>query len=224
MHISSYSRLISSMRLFSGLGENQIKALFKGRDHAIKKYSKNEIIHIQKEQCRSLDIILEGTVTMQKLDYDGNIMTIASFDRCDVFGENLLFSTNKSYLLTATAKTDVTILHLEGNFILELCQHNKSFLIEFLRLMSDKTQILAGVIKGIARKPIRECIKEYLKYEKRLQNDDRVRLNVTKKELAERFGIQRTSLSRELNKMRKEGLIDFDRKTITILEKKLFDG
>lgn len=39
---------------------------------------------------------------------------------------------------------------------------------------------------------------------------------MSKKEMAERFGIQRPSLSRELNKMRKDGLLEYDAKTITI--------
>jgi len=41
---------------------------------------------------------------------------------------------------------------------------------------------------------------------------------MTKKELAERLGIQRTSLSRELNKMKKDGLIDYDAHSITICD------
>ena len=43
-------------------------------------------------------------------------------------------------------------------------------------------------------------------------------LNTTKKALAEKFGVQRTSLSRELAKMKKDGLIDYDVKTITLLK------
>ena len=221
MPINSYTKLISSIDLFASLEENQLAALIKEHEQAVKRYVKNEIIHMQNERCCSLDIILEGTVVMQKLDYDGSIMTIASFSSCDVFGENLLFSANKSYPLTVIAKTAVTVLSLKERVVLELCQESKPFLIEILRLMSEKTQILAGVIKGVARKSIRECIKEYLKYEQNLQNNDRIKLKITKKELAEKFGIQRTSLSRELNKMRKEGLIDFDRETITVLKREV---
>jgi len=37
------------------------------------------------------------------------------------------------------------------------------------------------------------------------------------------MGIQRTSLSRELNKMRKEGLIEYNAKTITLKGGKLYE-
>ena len=41
---------------------------------------------------------------------------------------------------------------------------------------------------------------------------------MTKEELANQLFIQRPSLSRELGKMKKEGLIDYDRYTVTILK------
>lgn len=50
-----------------------------------------------------------------------------------------------------------------------------------------------------------------------MQKNMVIKLNISKKDLAERFGVQRTSLSRELNKMRKDGILDFDAKSISIL-------
>ena len=40
---------------------------------------------------------------------------------------------------------------------------------------------------------------------------------MTKKALAERIGVQRTSLSRELAKMRADGLIKYDAESIEIM-------
>jgi DNA-binding transcriptional regulator LsrR (DeoR family) len=57
-----------------------------------------------------------------------------------------------------------------------------------------------------------------LEYESKRQNTNYIKLNMTKKALAEKIGVQRTSLSRELAKMRKDGLIVFDRTSITLLK------
>jgi DNA-binding transcriptional regulator LsrR (DeoR family) len=56
-----------------------------------------------------------------------------------------------------------------------------------------------------------------LENEKRSQGSKIIKLNLTKKALAEKIGVQRTSLSRELSKMKKDGLILFDTNYITIL-------
>ncbi|NCB43156.1 MAG: hypothetical protein EOM59_11120 [Clostridia bacterium] len=47
--------------------------------------------------------------------------------------------------------------------------------------------------------------------------NNNIRLEITKKALAEKIGVQRTSLSRELAKMRDEGQINFGAKSIEIL-------
>ena len=74
-----------------------------------------------------------------------------------------------------------------------------------------------GKIKTLALKTIRQCIVEFLLYEYHAQKSTTIDLNMTKKELAEKTGVQRPSLSRELNKMRKDGLITCDSKQISIV-------
>jgi CRP/FNR family transcriptional regulator, dissimilatory nitrate respiration regulator len=63
---------------------------------------------------------------------------------------------------------------------------------------------------------LEECIVDFLSCEYYTQKSMIIKLGISKKELAERLGIQRTSLSRELNKMKREGMISYDSRTITI--------
>jgi len=118
------------------------------------------------------------------------------------------------------SKTEVTILHIKKDLILKLCQSDTTFLIKFLQSLSDKTLILTDKIKTLSLKSIRQCIVDFLLYEKYVQKNNVIILTLTKKQLAEKFGVQRPSLSRELNNMRKEGLIEYDPYSITILDEK----
>ena len=93
--------------------------------------------------------------------------------------------------------------------------------MEFLKLISDNTILLGDKIKYFANRSIRDSITAFLNQQCQAQKSRKINLNMTKKALAERIGVQRTSLSRELQKMKKEGLIDFDSTTITILQSEL---
>lgn len=64
---------------------------------------------------------------------------------------------------------------------------------------------------------------DYLKYEYHIQKSNIIKLNISKKDLAESLGIQRSSLSRELNKMRKDGLLEYDARTVTLKEPMCFE-
>ncbi|WP_123054902.1 Crp/Fnr family transcriptional regulator [Clostridium sp. JN-1] len=143
---------------------------------------------------------------------------ICNFTAGDSIGENLLFSRNNTYPLMIITKYDTEILHLSKQLILYLCRMNDQFLQNFLESLSDKTLILSGKIKTLPTKTIRRCIIEFLLCEYSIQKNTTIFLRLSKKELAEKFGVRRPSLSRELNKMRSKGLIEYNAKSITIID------
>ncbi len=210
--------VLETVDLFQCCSADELEPLFQNNLYRISTYFKDSVVHLQNEKCESLDVILSGTVLVQKIDSNGDLLTICSFSDGEVMGENLLFSCRNFYPMTITAKCDTEILQIQKEFIIKLCQGNRKFLNGFLQSASDKTLILMGKIKTLALKTIRQCIVEFLLYEYHAQKSTTVQLNMTKKELAEKIGVQRPSLSRELNKMRKDGLIAYDSKQITILD------
>lgn len=214
----NYIPLLKKIDLFKDLSFKDIDYLFTKDLYEIKNYQKNSVIYFQNEKCTSFDIILKGTILVQGIDSKGNVLTISDFTVGDVLGGNLLFSHKNFYPMTVLAKTDAIILHIKKDLIFKFCQININFLNNFLQSISDKTLILTNKIKALSMKTIRQCIIDFLIYESYSQNSRTVKLEFTKKELAEKFGIQRSSLSRELNKMRRDGLIEYDAHSITIID------
>lgn len=180
-------------------------------------YEKSNIIHFDGEVCSKLEIILLGKVAIDRIDESGNLMTITELFEGDVLGGNLVFSKNPYYPMTITAKETTAILEINKERLFSLLSKNSGFLKCYLEYVSDNTVILGDRIKNHVNRTIRENILSYLDYEGKKQNSDVVKLTMSKRALAERFGVQRTSLSRELAKMRDDGLIEFDSESITIL-------
>lgn len=212
----NYMDIIKNIDLFKNVSIESINNALSHNNYLIKTYKKNSIIYFQNEKCNTLDIILSGTITVQRIDEKGNCLSINDFLAGDIIGGNLLFSHKNFYPMTILSKTNSKLLHLSKNFVLYLCQNDSMFLINFLQSLSDKTIILANKLNTMTFKSLRERILDFLTYESYSQNSNIIKLTMTKKELAEKLGVQRTSLSRELNKMKKDGLITFDTHTITI--------
>lgn len=213
-----FIHILEHIDLFKELSIQNIQNLFTKDSYDIKNYKKNSVIYFQNEKCTTFDIVLKGTVSIQGIDDKGNYLSISNFTIGNVLGGNLLFSHRNFYPMMVLSKTTVTILHIKKDLILKLCQTNTTFLNNFLQSLSDKTLILTDKIKTLSFKSIRQCIIDFLIYESYVQKSNKIKLELTKKDLAEKFGVQRTSLSRELNKMRKSGLIAYDAHSITILD------
>ena len=218
--MKAYRDLIKESTLLSALSADEINTCLTQGRFNVCRYGKNNIIHFDGEQCSKLEIILTGNVVIERIDRSGNLMTITEFFNDDILGGNLLFSKNPYFPMTIKAKKPTVILEIRKEHLFELFSANKDFLRSYLAFVSDHAAILGDKIKHYVNKTIRESILSFLAYERKRQHSNHIRLDITKKALAEKIGVQRTSLCRELAKMKKEDLLDFDAKSITILDTK----
>ncbi len=214
-----YLELIRQIDLIKSIKSEEIESYLSEGSCNITEYGKNNIVHFVGEFCSKLEIILSGKVVIERIDESGNLMTIADFYGGDVLGGNLMFSKNPYYPMTVTAKDATLILEINKTRLFQLFSDNHDFLKSYLEYVSDHTVILGDRIKHYVNRTIRESIISYLDYERKKQNSNIIKLNMTKKALAERIGVQRTSLSRELAKMREDGLIEFTPVSISLLHK-----
>ncbi len=216
MNIYNFFKSLSKSRLFSNFDAQQITNLFKDLNYRLNNYVKDQIIHMENEECKNLSIITSGTVEIQKIDSSGKILSIAEFHEGDTFGENLIFGNKTNYPVTVISKTDTIILNIDKNSVMVLCQTNTEFLNEYLKIVSNKAMVLSSKLNEVTLKSIRQMICDFLLAEYQNQKMTKIKINMTKIEWADKMGVQRPSLSRELIKMKEEGIIDYDRNTINI--------
>ena len=94
--------------------------------------------------------------------------------------------------------------------------NDNDLLKNFLRLLSNNAYEMSYKSKLLSQDSVRDKILYFLFQQKRIQKTNKIILKMTKEELANQLFIQRPSLSRELSNMQKDGLIVYDRYSITI--------
>ena len=212
-----YLSLVEKDLLLSCLSEQDVHSCIKDGSFHFSTYGKNSILHFSGEECLTLEIILSGQVSVERIDEAGTLMTIAEFYGGELLGGNLLFSKKPYYPMTITAKQLTIIVAIKKERLLELFSGNPAFLRSYLEFAADHTTILSDRIHHYVNKTIRQCITSDLEHERQKQRSNIILLPITKKAWAERIGISRTSLSRALAKMKKDGLIRYNSKTIELL-------
>ena len=215
--MKNYLPLMQLIDLIKSISPEEIEVFLNEGSFKTIEYHKNNIVHYVGEKCSTLEIILSGKVVIERIDESGNLMTIAEFFSGDILGGNLMFSKKPYYPMTVTAKEPTVILEINKNRLFKLFSDNHAFLKHYLEYVADHTVILGDRIKHYVNRTIRESITSYLEYEHKRQNSNTIILHMSKKALAEKIGVQRTSLSRELAKMRQEGLIEFDAVSIELV-------
>ncbi|AAK78860.1 CRP-like cAMP-binding protein [Clostridium acetobutylicum] len=204
--------------LFSKIETQEIDHLFSSINYSIKEYYKDETIAIEGDTCNKIGIVLSGCVEIQKIYESGKSLTITTLEESKIFGEAIIFSNKTSYPSTIIACTKSTIIFIPKASISKLCSDNSLFLNGFMSLLSNKILMLNKKLKNMSYHTIREKISNYILEQYEAQNNLTFKMNKSKKQLSEMLGIPRPSLSREFINLREEGIIDFDRTSITILD------
>ena len=211
---------IRNTKLFKDFELKTLEMIFNNYKHLfyLKTYGSDEIIYMQSQKCTSLDLILEGEIIIKRIDINGNVMIMDSFKKGQDFSGNLLFSKDAYYPMTVFSNRETRVLHLERAFILQLCHSNQQFLETFLESIGTKNFILTQRVTLLSLETIREKIIFYLQQRALQENSKTIEIKSSKKEIASKLCVARTSLSRELNALKKEGFIDFDNKTFYLKE------
>lgn len=183
-------------------------------------FNKDQIIHCEGDICQTIDFILAGKVCVRRLDERGNSLMVAEQVPGEFIGGNLVFASAPLYPLTVIARTEARLLCIEKKAFFGLLRQSPELLTYYLNTVSDQSLQLAAKIKVLFRQSIRETLLEYLARECQKQHCTTIQMKISKKDLAEHLGIQRTSLSRELTRMRDDGLIEYDARSITFLRTK----
>ena len=217
MDYAHLERLLFNIFPFDLLTEAERTSILSRQAVRLQNFTRGELIHLQNEICQNLDVILDGSVSVQHIDLEGNSLFIRELQAGELLGANLLFASRNLYPMTVSAEQPAVIASLKPADILNCCQRNAAFMRGVMQVISDRSIVLTDKLQALAVKSIRQTLLDYFQYESKRQQSQTIRLPLSKKSLAERLGIQRTSLSREMQKMRQEGLINFDVHTVTLL-------
>lgn len=210
--------ILRNISLFSAIKESDLEKLIAGNHIYQKHYMKGATVHNANETCRTLDIVLSGSLVAYSLSTNGSATTMFQFSQGSVIGANLLFGENHSYPLNIYCLTDCQIIHIDINAVLEFL-HDYNFTLHYIKSISQNSQGINQKIAMFTQRTLRENIMDYFKQQTIIQKSSVILLPMSKRQLADYLGVQRPSLFRELKKLKEEGIIEINNRTIAIKNK-----
>jgi len=186
-------------------------------------FAKGNYITRSGENVHAIGLVLQGVVQMLKEDVWGNRTILTVLPEQSIFGETFVCSGYYNSTVSFQAATDCTILFLSFDRILHSCGKACAFhhrLIDnMVILIAQKNIQLMEKIELTSRKSLREKILLFLSLQAQRNQGLYFTIPMSRMELAEYLGAERSALSRELSRMKDAGLIDYDRNTFRLLEK-----
>ena len=218
--MKEYMNELAEMDLFRGISEENLAGMMDCLGYGIKKYRKGEFIILEDDDVKNICIVIEGKVDMVKEDIWGNETTFMRIRKNEVFGESFACSTKTKALITFRVAADAVIMFLPYHRVMHSCSMTCRFhhrLIEnMVSIISDKNQELMKKLDIISKRTLREKILAFLSMQAQITGSQSFEIDMGRIELADYLCTDRSALTRELNNMRNEGLIEFERNSFTI--------
>lgn len=216
--MEKYLKYLTQCVLFKTLGESEIENILKSLPYTIKKHEKDEVIAVEGDDCHSLGIILSGNVEIHKPFPSGKVVTINYFKSGNIFGEALVFSQKHVYPATIISSDKSEIMYIERKDIVHMMTLDSRIIDNFMGILSNRILMLNNRIANLSYDSLRKKIASIILSEYNRQNSPYLTLPYSRKKMAELLNIPRPSLSRELINMKEDGLIDFYKNKIKILD------
>lgn len=206
---------IQNCMLFSGVDRNLLQSLVEKGQIFETAYAKSSSVHNQGESCSALDVVISGSLVAYSLSQNGSETVMFEFSAGSLIGANLLFGDSNVYPLNIYSLTACRLLQVTKPAVTALLE-NHEFMMRYIHSLSQNSQGMNRKIAIFTQKSLRENILDYLAVQSIQQKSSAIMLPVTKKHLADYFGVQRPSLFRELKKLSEEGLITVRNREITV--------
>lgn len=213
--MEKYIDLLKNADLFDGMDENEIWNILDCLSAKPQHFQKGEYIFHTGEYISTVAFLLEGYVHIQREDYWGNLSILSKIFPGDIFGEAYAIPESDPMLNSALATTDCAIVFFDIRHVFTVCTSACCFhtlLIKNLfKIISLKNRSLAQKLSHMSQRTIREKLLSYLSEQSVKTNSPSFDIPFTRQQLADFLSVDRSAMSKELCKMRDEGILLFNK-------------
>lgn len=214
--MKAIAEIIMESPLFKGLSKDELTDILEGNYKEVH-YAKGDLVALQGDPCRSLMMILKGTVRSDMTDPAGKLVTIATLSVPDILAPAFIYAGHNEFPVDITATTDLTLMVIGRESFSKLLQQHIIVLNNFLRMISDQTQFLTQKIRFLQFGTMKTKLASYFVEKLTAVPGIEFQMEESQQALADRFGVTRPALARAIGEMVSDGIIHVGKKKITVV-------
>ena len=214
--------MLQGVPLFKGIKAEEFGSLFGCIGARKESYKKGDYIFFNGNATGSIGIVLSGRVLIVKEDIFGNCAILSNLGSKAVFGEAFVCGGRYTLTVSVQAADASDILFLPFDRVMHICPsacnfHN-AMIMNMVEMLALKNIKLVEKLEVTTKHSLREKILTYLSQLAQESSSTTVASPLGRVELADFLGVDRSALTREMNRMRDDGLIAFEKNTFTLLD------
>lgn len=207
--MQKYIEILKNNKLFEGISEKDIVSIINCLDMKTVIYNKGSTVYRIGDKVKCINIVAEGAVHIIKEDYWGNQSILTEISTGELFAETFALLKDKTIQVNVIAVKKSVIIELNIDNVINLCNNSCSFhkkiVQNLLFVLASKNYMLTNKVEAMAQRSIRNKVMTYLSQQKSSSFD----IPFNRQQLADYLAVDRSALSKEIAKLKAEGIIDY---------------
>ncbi len=184
-------------------------------------YKKGDVILQSGRFVLELGIILSGKAEIQSIDVWGNKSVLSIVEPGEIFAEAYACLRGQPLLVDVIADDNCEVLFVNTERLFNPCEapcgSHKLLISNLLIICAAKNIALSNRMFDISPKTIRGRLDSYFSRQISMQGSNDITIPLDRQQLADYLGVDRSALSKELGKMKSEGLLDYKKNHFIIM-------
>ena len=211
---------LQQVALFEGLTDRELSGILGCLGARPMAAGKGRAVFQEGDPADFIGIVLEGAVQLIREDFYGNRSILAHIGPRELFGESYAFAPVAELPVSVVATEDSRLVLLDGRRITSCCANACSFhnrvIFNLLRLVATKNLTLHRKIQITSCRTTREKLMTYLLAMAK-ERGSSFQIPYDRQGLADYLEVDRSGLSAEISKLRKEGILSCEKNRFTLL-------
>ena len=207
--------------LFDGLENSEIMGLLTCMGARIKTVDKDYPLTMEGDPVSMVGVVTSGKLQIYKDDMCGALTIIAEVVPGEMFGEVFACAGVDKMPVSIYSAEKTTVMLIDFKKLLTTCSNSCPFhskvIQNLLKIVSQKALTLNRRIEIISKRSIRDKLMCYLIMEYYRTNKTNFVIPFNRQQLADFLCVERSALSAEMSKMKKENIIDYNKNEFWLL-------
>ena len=217
-----FMEVLKNSPLFCDVQESDIPALLSCLGAKMEYFPKKSAVLTQGAEAKQIGIVLRGSVRIEQVDWFGSRNVLGHAEAGDLFAETFACANVDSLPVSVTAAEDTTVMLIDCNRVLYACSNACSFhrqiIFNLMRVLAEKNLMNHRRLEIAAQRTTRDKLMTYLGQQAMRSGSRSFAIPFDRQALADYLQVDRSGLSVEISKLKKEGMIECEKNRFTLKE------
>lgn len=219
--MKKYLEILKKCPLFYGINEEEIQKMLGCLGARVEFFDKHYTVFSEGSTAKYIGVVLTGSVQVERVDFYGNRSIISIIGKEQVFAEAFACSGMSTVPVDVVATEPSEIMLIEAMHILHTCvnacAHHRQLIFNLMRSLANKEIMLQQRFEVTSRRTTREKLLAYLAAEAKRAGKQSFTIPFDRQGLADYLEVDRSGLSAEISKLRREGVLTSHKSSFTLL-------